>query len=390
MVERHLLDVVRHAASDAVRLEVEEHLGDCAACRQTRAAFGLVGLVKDQPPPRLGVSAERRIVARLVAGQGAKRPAVASHRTGPLGFAGLALAVVGVVVVVLAPGRPTHWQLEQARQAAIQAHTLEGQTLEADRPGVLVFAGAGVTYDRGTHLTFHPATRTLVMARGEVDVDVTEHLSLHFRVTTPGFVVEVLGTRFVVTPAGVRTLRGHVRVLDLEGHELAVVPAGESWTVPVPVVAPVVAVPVAAVAPPAPRAEAPAPKRPGVSVTDLVSLARSALAEGDATRARALLGRAVAEGPGPSERPAVELLSADTLLVARRPDEAIAAYRGVLRRHAGTPEGETAAFAVGQLLLERGAQAEAGAALNDYLARYPHGRFVREARERLAQIHATP
>jgi len=43
-----------------------------------------------------------------------------------------------------------------------------------------------------------------------------------------------------------------------------------------------------------------------------------------------------------------------------------------------------------QLLAERGAHVEAASALNDYLAHYPQGRFVREARERLAQLQAAP
>jgi len=77
---------------------------------------------------------------------------------------------------------------------------------------------------------------------------------------------------------------------------------------------------------------------------------------------------------------------ADSWLVARRPDEALAAYRGVMQRHARTPEGETASFTVGQLLVERGAKGEARAAIEDYLARYPRGRFVREAQERLDQL----
>ena len=39
-IERQLLDVVRGTASDAVRLEVEAHLEDCASCREAAEAFG--------------------------------------------------------------------------------------------------------------------------------------------------------------------------------------------------------------------------------------------------------------------------------------------------------------------------------------------------------------
>jgi tetratricopeptide (TPR) repeat protein len=183
----------------------------------------------------------------------------------------------------------------------------------------------------------------------------------------------------------VRPLDGRVRVLDLAGRELADVPVGASWSAPAPAVAPEPAP--APVVAPSPRPAAPA-HAAAIVVAALVTRARSALAAGDAARARGLLDRALSAAPAPAERAAIELLSADALLVARRPDEAIAAYRAVLRRHPRAPEGETAAFAVGQLLLERGADAEAGAALNDYVAQYPHGRFVREARERLAQIRA--
>ncbi len=393
-IERQLLDVVRGAASDAVRLEVEEHLEECASCREARASLGLLGALRAQPAPRLGAPAERRIVERLVAtGVPRARAALAPRRPGRVVLVGLAVAARGALVFVAAPRA---W-----RRAP--APVVEGLTLEATQAGVIAFEGAGVTYGSGTSLTFHAATRTIAMAHGEVDVDVTEHRARHFRVTTPRFIVEVLGTHFVVTPAGVRTLRGRVRVLDLEGREIAVVAAGESWTSadstvapPLPVASPAIAPSTIAqtvapsVSPPLlvtrPSVSRAAAARPSVDVAALVAEARAALAAGDAARARTFIDRAVAAGPAPSERPVVELLGADALLVERRPTEAVAAYRGVLRRHPDAPEAETASFAVGQLLFESGAQIEAAAALDDYVARYPHGRFVREARDLLTQI----
>jgi hypothetical protein len=395
-IERQLLDVVRGTASDAVRLEVEAHLEDCASCREARASFGLLGALRGQAPPRLGAPAERRIVERLVAtGVPRARRALAPRRPGRVVFVGLAVAALGALVVTRAP---RGWRRTPAASPVAEGQTTEGQTIEATQAGVIAFEGAGVMYGRGTSLTFHAATRTIAMAHGEVDVDVTEHRARHFRVTTPKFIVDVLGTHFVVTPAGVRTLRGRVRVLDLEGRELAVVSAGEAWTSPPPASPPPLApaaTPSLTPPTPVPPSTVPAPRPPAsraaavhssVDVDALVARARAALAEGDAARASSLIDSARAAGPAPSERPVVDLLGADALLVARRPSDAIAAYRAVLRRYPDAPEAETASFAVGQLLFERGAQIEATAALNDYVARYPHGQFVREARERLAQI----
>jgi hypothetical protein len=383
-MERSLLDVVRGAASEAARLELDAHLAECPRCREARAAFGLLGALKERPAPRLGASAERRVLAALVAGAGRARPRLvaAPRRAGRVALAGAALAAAGAATFVVAHRRAITPGATVASDSALPVAppapgAVDGQRLEAAAPGVIAFAGSGVTYRRGTAISFHPSTRTLELEKGEIDVDVSEHQPARFRVQTVHYFVEVLGTRFVVTPEAVRPLDGRVRVLDLSGRELADVPVGASWSAPAPAAAPEPA--------PAPRAPS---RAAAIDVAALVARARSALAGGDATRARALLDRALAAAPAPPERAAIELLSADALLVARRPDEAIAAYRAVLRRHPRAPEGETAAFAVGQLLLERGADAEAGAALNDYVAQYPHGRFVREARERLAQIHA--
>jgi hypothetical protein len=391
----HMPDLTRGTASDAVRLEAESHLESCAACREERGAWAVLGALRDDEGPRLSPFAEGRVLARLVEARvaGAAAPRASRAPRLAIGLAAVALVAAGGTLVSRAGGQ---------RLAALFGRTpvpvvVEGQRIEAAAPGAIAFSGAGVSYQPGTSLTFHPAARTVDVARGEVDVDVDPKSGLpgHFRVTTKRFVVEVLGTRFVVTPTSVRTLRGRVRILDRAGHEVAVLRAGEWWSgadLAPPEAAPVTPAPeVAPAPPPAPVAvPARAPARAAANVSELLVKSRAALAAGDAGQARALIERAFAAGPGEADATALELLRADALLVARRPDEAIVAYRRVARRRASAPEGETAAFAVGQLLFERGAEAEAGAALYDYLARYPHGRFVREARERLTQLDAKP
>jgi hypothetical protein len=364
--------------------------------------WAVLGALRDQrDEPRLSAFAERRVLANLVAARASgTAPRRARAPRFALGFAMVAVAVVGaggLLASRVGMGRVT----ALFGRAPAAPPVVEGQRIEAATPGAIAFSGAGVSYQPGTSLTFHPKARTVDVARGEVDVDVDPKSGLpgHFRVTTKRFVVEVLGTRFIVTPTTVRTLRGRVRILDRAGHEVAVLRAGEWWSgadelaapEPPPAVAPApepTGAPVVEAAPAPVQARAPA--RAAANVSQLLAKSRAALAVGDAGLARSLIERAFAAGPGEADTTALELLRADALLVARRPDEAIVAYRRVARRRASAPEGETAAFAVGQLLFERGAEAEAGAALYDYLARYPHGRFVREARERLTQLDAKP
>ncbi|HEX2660627.1 MAG TPA: tetratricopeptide repeat protein, partial [Polyangia bacterium] len=362
---------------------------ECAACAEEAAHWKLVGLVKRYDGPRLNALAHRRILDRLVTAASSPAPGIGpatlaheravprprSRRALIVAVPALAAAAAALVLLVGTRHRP--------RVVA------EGETLDAIEAGTVTFGGARIAYRPGTRMTFHPAARALTLSRGEVDLDVTPGLPGRFHVNTSRFIVEVLGTRFAVTPDDVRTRHGTVRVLGLAGQPLAVVPAGEGWTFHEPVLPPVVAAPPETVATPAsPRPpEAAAVRGERLSNSDLLARGRAALARGDAKQARALGTRVLAASPTDGQAAAAELLLAQALLVARHPDDAIRAFRRVARTRPAAPEGELATFTIGQLLFERGAGAEADAAFDEYLTRYPSGRFVREARERLVENH---
>src|SRR5581483_9250940 len=141
-----------------------------------------------------------------------------------------------------------------------------------------------------------------------------------------------------------------------------------------------------------PRAiAAPAHERPAApSVAAALDRARSALADGDAPRARHWLDEALAARPQTRDRAEAELFWAESYLVEQEPDRALAAFRRVADTYARLPEGESAAFAAAQVLFERGHKSEAAEALRAYLERYPNGRFAREARDRIAELPTAP
>ncbi|MES1157736.1 MAG: tetratricopeptide repeat protein [Haliangium ochraceum] len=427
MVQRQFLDITRQSATDALRLEVESHVQDCATCAAEGLHWKLVGLVRQHPTARLDAAAEGRIIRQVVSSAVVpdtarrrsmrRRPAVAIAGVSMLALAGVAVFVVGRRV------RPDETAIGGAsigsavgdrfgdpfgRQSAahpgaagapvIDAVT-EGQVVDAAEPGLVSFGGAEVRYRSGTRMSLHPAQRLLTLSSGEVDVEVTPGRPGRFRVTTERFIVEVLGTRFSVTPNRVRTVQGKVHVLDahvLDGQqrELAVLGPGDAWDAPTDGAAPS----------PLPSLTeergvgallSPPPARPGAGRdatrapgADVLTRSRAALARGEARQARGLAQGALASGKASGQVASFELLVADSLLVEKRIDDAIDGYRRVVRRNPRAAEAETAQFTIGQLLFERGAIVAATAALNDYLARYPVGRFVREAREDLIQLRS--
>jgi TolA-binding protein len=233
----------------------------------------------------------------------------------------------------------------------------------------------------GTRVAWSAARRTVSLAAGEVTVDLAPGQARNFRVAAPAFVVEVVGTRFTVSPTGVRTEHGTVRVRALDGRELARVGAGEAWWIapaPAPAVEP-------APQPPAVAAAPAAGERAGA----LLDRARAAIARGEAARARGLVQKALDRGPSRTQEAEARLLLGDALLVEGRHADAIKSYRAVARDYAGLPVGENALFAAAQLASESGTREEARRALADYLARYPAGRFHAEAEAKLTRLAPT-
>jgi hypothetical protein len=108
-VERHLVDVVRRAASRTPFAWRSRHTSALyGGCRETRAAFGLLGALRGQPTPRLGAAAEARIVEQLalVGGVAPSGPSLGSRRSWPVvSTASTALALVALAFAAVVSGQ---------------------------------------------------------------------------------------------------------------------------------------------------------------------------------------------------------------------------------------------------------------------------------------------
>ena len=397
------LDAVANQATEVERLELEDHLASCPRCAEDHA---LVGLVRRLREPQTGLSdtARQRVRRKslLAAQERGVAPRVPGRvRLGWIG-AGAASAVAAALVIALWP--PTSRVVDgEVSVDGVVAHRIrDGAELRTGRGGRVVLRGAATELTPGTIARWQDGARSLELERGSVTVEVTPGEGQRFQVATARFVVQVVGTVFTVTPESVSTARGRVRVIDKQGTLLAIVSAGERWQVaemptepaaapslPLPpavapsppVAAPVVAPVAGSPAAPSPLAARPRPAREPLAARDPLAAARTALAQGHADHARALLSPLLG-GPRKSAVEARALL-AESFLVEGRYADATDSYRAVVRDFAGTVQAESALYAIAQLEGETGHAAQAAATLRQYLAQYPRGRFAKEARERL-------
>ena len=375
-------------ATESERLELEAHLAVCVRCSAEHADLAAVRALQATEPEGLSTAARERVRRAALAGT-VRAPLAAHRRLWPIGI-GATLALAGVAAILF-----MRWPADEARVVsgdvtiAAAAPAAGAFVVRSARGGEVRLGDAATSLARGTALVWRRAARSVELGAGSVTIDVEHRAGQHFQVRTPRFVVEVVGTRFTVDLGGVRTERGAVRVLGLDGALLGTVTAGRSWTLPTPAEPPA---PTEAPPAPAPEVKATlalaAPSRAPVDDSPAARLAqaRRALARGNAGEARRLvepifhLGREVAVE--------ARVIYAESFLTEGRYTDAVDGYETVVRDFPRAPQAESALYAIAQLESEHGQAAAARAGLERYLGRYPHGRFAHEAINRLAGLTA--
>jgi hypothetical protein len=387
--------------SEAERLRVEQHLGECQECSESLSLSRFVRATLREAAGELPESARMRAIKNALSESAKRQPSIRVAKGLPRYALGLSLAAAAALLVWLVrtpltqtaavvskPGAAAH---EAALARAPATPKAQEPAPKAQEPALVestgreqhTFAHATVTFAPATRARFDAATRTLFLEQGAIDVDVNPEAGASFSVVTESFRVEVMGTRFSMTPYAVTVQHGRVRVLGPTGVVLAsALGKGETFTL----------------ASEAPSASKPGskpeskpsksgPKLPAKSAKQLLAEARGALYRSDAAGARALVGEAEKARPARADRAEAGTLRAEILMLERDHTAAVQAYRDVATHYAELAAGENASFAAAQLAVKV-APTKAHELLEAYLARYPHGRFESEVRERLRRLDA--
>jgi len=406
-------------AREAERLELEAHLAFCVKCSEEHAALSLVRRLREVDV-EAARAVDRHSIRRALAARQAPAAAPPRRALWPFGAAAAGIAAAAVAGVLIL-GQPSARILAGDVLTAPASGSAEGTTAQAgatsfrSENGGQIRVGDAVAElaAGGTDVTWSPRERTLTLVKGAVTVEVEHQVGGHFRVRTPRFTVEVVGTRFTVELAGVRTLRGIVRVLRPDGTLVARLEAGQNWRddsaprsadgpATVVTAAPALGagkagssvsmaahettVPLAsqARAGSTPTSKGDLASDAGSALADRLTRGRRALSRGDAVGARRLVLPLFRQSRDLAAE--ARLLFAESFLVEGRYADAVDAYRVVARDFPRAEQAETSLFAIAQLQSEHGSAAEARAALRTYIGRYPRGRFVHEASDRLNRL----
>jgi len=403
--------------SGAEGLRLEEHLASCQHChRDAQLLDGLRELASSaQPsslPPQVREQAIRGALARAHTESAARRERRWVWPTAA--FAGLAAATALALVLRAGTSAPApHDEVAQAPRVVPAAaridRVLSGRVavdgelqatgkplasvavLRAQDDATVMLGHATVQLRAGTALRWDRQQHSVRLENGSVIADVDPSAGKRFSVVTPTFSVLVLGTRFEVSLQGVKVERGRVRVTAPDGAVLAEsLAAGERLVVP-PLRAETEVAASAELADSKPRQARGKPNAPRAAVDAalLLTQARTHLAARQVDEARRSLEAALALAQQRDQRAEAMTLRAECALVAGDLGGAVEAYLRVARAFERHPAGQNALFAAARLEAERGRSAAAANLLERYLARYPQGRFVKEAHARLRDLGAS-
>jgi TolA-binding protein len=418
-----LLERQSPALSHAERLRVEQHLAECDDCRREHSAMlSLQGSVEDKVQSSAKASVQDRAIARALLRAGnaeaAARAAVHAHAPAParrfaLAFAAAAaLAVVALLglgklrnpaalpaIEVADAGRVTAGRVFAGTQALAPGQSLPVEReLRPEGKVALTLGHAQVEVEGVEALSWSAKERAITLRGGVAEVDVDPSKRRSFRVVTPRFLVEVLGTHFRVAQDSVSVERGRVRVLSLARAPLAELGPGQRWSLEAtPPATPVALQPAPAPAPapaaaePAPSSAAKpdasdAPRAAAASASELLASARHRLASRDTRGARSDLQAALAAGGSRAQMAEAHMLQGDCALVEGDAGGAVRAYLDVSRRFAGLRSAETALFAAARVESNRGNRSAARELLLSYRSRYPAGQFKSEVDARLKML----
>jgi hypothetical protein len=367
--------------SASERGALHAHLQICGDCREQARLLDEIVLVASEVPSWTPAARERMIERALRQGL-----AQASELPPPFWKSRSALALGGVVlggalaVALLIMNRS---ERPSVPPAVAQPSVLPQVTPPAAEPrdlpaGVEVaLAHARVRAVRRASISWNEKAATVKLDAGAIELDVDPTLEREFRVVTNTFVVEVLGTRFLVDASHVEVSRGAVRVLALDGRVLvARLQMGETWP-------PLEAAPATSQPAPEPRA---GHSRPADAAEQLAR-ARRDLANGQVARAEKEASSILVGARDRRQEAEARTLLAECAQSRGKIDQAVAAYAAVAERFGELPAGETALFAAGRTLADAGRRTPAAHWLHRYLDSYPSGRFTVEAKERLAGLY---
>jgi ferric-dicitrate binding protein FerR (iron transport regulator) len=416
---RRLLHRSRDALSNAERLELEAHLEACRRCAAEVDTIEEIRALIDRVPGRpLGQQRIARAIDRAfvsAAEQGGDRAAAPRRRTWMIASA-LAVPVATAAVLLWWAGagssqpasdRVIHGEVRaEGRTLMASAHVPGGVSVLSSEDATLALGPARVELGPHTAVRWNPDTYTLQIEQGHLDLSIESTPQRRFRVSTHGFIVEVVGTRFQVTLDRVEVTHGVVRILTADSSALITeLRDGESWSAAPPAPSPLTRAPATAqeraardeMAPPRDRKDPagtgarPTAGRSGGSATrpdatHWLTRARGALAQGDLDDARDAARATLAASSSREQAAEARTILAECAQAAGEPAEAIRLYLAIARRYPDLRAGETALFAAARLEANRGRTDESRALLRGYVRAYPDGQFAGDARSRLRAL----